>query len=328
MKEKHAILMIFDYQRTTSKSGTPCGLLGMRKDVERSYFIASSQCGVPDKNITVITDVVSRSRPFSWEEKESGLKVIEMDFPSIDCIVETIAKTMISIHNNDNDNEVEMFIYYSGHGMEFVNPDKNYRNERIASFILVDRTGRERRYLTRRSLAGLLYGRYPSDEMGLIQIPVISRTKNQSMSRTKYSYNDETILVAIGNELYEPKKEIKSLFLIDACHSGSLSGLKYRYVPKEDDFDEFHYDEMSVPPSVGVSATNEKQEAPSCGSGSPFTSQVCNLLNNREEDEEALLINSLSKRIRETMHPLLRKRCTPTISSSKPVSDLVIPTIL
>lgn len=326
MSNKFAILMTFDYQRTLSKSGTPCGLLGMKRDLERSYKIATTLCKVPQNNVTIITDISEKYSKFSWSEIENPPNHIELLYPSINAISETLIKVMIYINSLKID-KIELFVYYSGHGMIFTNPNTEYRDEKIPSLILVDNTGKERRYLSRRELVNIFYSNYKKDELGIVKISTISRKKINTIALTNYTYSEEHILVDTENN--EPVKNVNNInvfFIYDACHAGALSGLKYRYV-EGDDFVEVHKDNVKMQFSAGVGATNDKQEAPSCSAGSPFTTQMYNIIEKRDVSKSTFHTKNLGKQIKRTLHPLLRKRCTPTISLSHPNEKKELPLI-
>jgi hypothetical protein len=325
MSGRYALISVFDYQGTLSKSGTPKGLLGMSKDIERAFYIANVLCNVPRKNITILTDVISdKDAPLNpWEIKdaeEGDPIVIKMPYPSINIVVESMMKFInkIAFLEHGKKRRIELFSYFSGHGVTFTDPRKEAYGKRTSCIILIDNLGKERRYLSKKELLDIFHSRIKTDELGVAIIPIIQRKLIPRSSSSEYIYSPSSIMVNPGiNDVPEGEINIEIFFLYDACQSGSLSGLKYKYIPKnlfKIDYEE----EIDIPLSMGVSAANDIQDVPSCADGSPFTLQMREIIRKSTVKRDCLTVKKLNKYIYSTLHPLLTKRCSPTISISVP----------
>ncbi len=326
MTSRYSLLLVFNYANTASKSTTPSPLLGMENDILRAYHLSNRCYGISRSNITIITDIQSKSTPYPWEKHKEGPVIIKLQYPSINLIVETIIKTMNKIRKleAEKNTQAEIFIYYSGHGMLHSSPIKNYTNSSIPSLILVDSLGKERRYLTSRELTNLFYGLYQSDELGIVEVPVLIRKMTNSFNTNLITYEKTSILVDTQNEGIIRNKDINFLFIYDACHSAGLSGLKFRY-QKNNSFEENFVDILNVPLSAGISATNDRQEAPSCIEGSPFTSQIYDMFEKNVWNNQIIKVTNLYDKIYQYLHPILRKKCYPTVDISEPNLDIQIP---
>jgi len=325
---RYGILLVFSYHGTLSKSGTPAPLLGMENDIIKSYHMSTKSYGIPRNNITIITDIRSKNSSFPWEKYKEGPKVIKLPYPSINSITEAIIQTMNNIQKEEvkNNSKAELFVYYSGHGMLHPLPIKNYTNDNISSLILVDSTGKERRYLTRRELTNLFYSLYQPDQLGMLAIPVLERKSLPGLNITNLIYELTYIMVDTRSEGIIKNKNINVFFMYDACHSASLSGLRFRYM-NNNSFEEIHDENIELPLSVGISATNDKQEAPSCTDGSPFTSQIYDMFEKRIWNDDNINVINLHTKIHQYLHPILRKKCYPTVNISMPDLKVKAPII-
>jgi hypothetical protein len=331
--------MVFDYQGVLSKSATPKGLLGMVKDIERAYYIAANLCGISRRNITIITDVaaVRNGEDYPWEAKKSKDKdkdsdnpnIIRLLYPSINVVVESMLKFINKIHylERGKDRKVELFSYFSGHGVTFIDPRKEARGRNTNCIVLIDHGGRERRYLSNRELLAIFHNKIESDDMNMVTVPIIYRKMRPSTSITEYSYHMSSIIVNSGaGDIPNDETNIEIFFLYDACHSGALSGLKYRYIT-DNIFEMTFEEEMEIPLSMGIGATNDSQEAPSCAEGSPFTAQVCDVIKHGRKTKDYFNVRSLHYDIHRSLHPVLLKHCYPTVSISIPSLTINAPVI-
>ena len=319
---KYCLIMVFDYQGTLSKSGTPRGLLGMSKDIKNAFNAAHVLCGIPKKNITIITDVAPSGpkSPCPWEVESSDEdipNVIRLIYPSISVVLESMMKFINKIWmiENGRKRKIELFSYFSGHGVTLNDP-VNPKGKKTSCIILINSSGKERRYLTKKELINIYHNKIEPDNLGMVTIPIIKRKLLPKTSNTEYVYTSSTVLVDSGaTDIPNDSVNIEIFFLYDACQAGSLSGLKYKYI--SDNVFETTYDvDSKIPLSMAISVTNDFQEAPSCSDGSPFTAQICELIRKSKEEKEVLTVKRLQKNIRENLHPLLVRRCTPTISIS------------
>lgn len=317
---KYCLIMVFDYQGTLSKTGTPRGLLGMAKDIKNAFNAAHVLCGIPKKNITIITDVnpSSPKSPCPWEVEspdKDNPNVIRLMYPSISVVLESMLKFINKIWmiEHDKKRKVELFSYFSGHGVTLNDPS-NPRGKKTSCIILINSSGKERRYLTKKELINIYHNRIEPDNLGMVTIPIIKRKLLPKTNNNEYIYTSSTVNVDSG-ATGVPRVDIEMFFLYDACQAGSLSGLRYKYI--SDNVFESTYDEdIKIPMSMAISVTNDTQEAPSCTDGSPFTAQMCELIRKTKEEKDVLTVKRLQNNIRQNLHPLLVKRCTPTISMS------------
>lgn len=319
---KYCLIMVFDYQGTLSRSGTPRGLLGMSKDIRNAFNAAHLLCGIPKKNITIITDVAPSGpkSPCPWEVDSSDKdnpNVIRLIYPSISVVLESMMKFINKIWmlENGKKRKVELFSYFSGHGVTLVDP-YNSKGKKTSCIILINSSGKERRYLSKKELIKIYHNKIEPDNLGMVTIPIIKRKLLPKTSNTEYIYTPSTVTVDSGATDI-PNVDIEIFFLYDACQAGSLSGLKYKYVV-DNVFESTHEDDMKIPLSMAISVTNDIQEAPSCSDGSPFTAQIYELIRKAKEEKEVLTVKRLQKNIKENLHPLLMRRCTPTITISVP----------
>lgn len=330
MAHKYCLITVFDYAGTLSKIGTPRSLLGMIKDVERACYVAHVLCNIPRRNITIITDIVNvRSIGFLSDEPSDGdfPTIIRLIYPSINIVVESMLKFVnkISYLERGKNRKAELFCYFSGHGVTFNDPREEAKGKKTSCIILIDNTGRERRYLAKGELLDIFHNRFKPDDLGMVTIPIIQRKLLPRTYSTEYIYSASNITVNSGNT-DAPNVGTDILFLYDACQSGALPGLKYRYM-QGNMFELVFEEEMDIPLSVGISATNDMQEAPSCMDGSPFTSQICSFIERAKEDKEKLNVRKIHSDIYKNLHPLLVKRCSPTVSISIPSLSVEAPII-
>jgi hypothetical protein len=335
---KYALLMVFDYRGSLAKSSTPRELLGMVKDIERSFYTANNLCGIPRKNITIITDVASirANTDFPWEagkgdgeDETDNPTIVRLMFPSINIVSESMLKFINKIHflERGKNRKVELFSYFSGHGVTFTDPTPGANGKKTSCIILIDSQGTERRYLTKKELVNIFHAKLRPDEMGMVKVPIIQRKQIPKVNSTEYHYYNSDILVNSGaSDIPEGEIKLETFFLYDSCQSGSLSGLKYKYLG-DNIFEQVFEEEMDIPLSMAVSATNDFQDAPSCSDGSPFTSQMCGLIKQNRLDKEPLTVRKLQRDIQKNLHPLLVRRCTPTISVSVASLSITAPAI-
>lgn len=335
MTTRYAILSVFDYRGVLSKTDAPKCLLGMAKDVERSFYIATELLKIPGRNVTILTDAEpSRERGgYSWEQKkekdpENMPTLIKVAYPSDKVVIETIAQFVnrIARLESKSSTPVEIFSYFSGHGVIIPDP-RDEQTSRSNCIVLMDATGKERRYLSRRELINLFHNRYLADSLGLITIPVLQRRLKPTAYVTEYVYSLTCVSIDTGTgETGQKHVDTNILFLYDSCHAGTLPGLKYRYL-KNNVFELTFNDEASMPLSVGIGATNDLQEAPSCVEGSPFTTQMCNVIKATRSRDKPLNIKRLHAEIHASLHPLLVKSCYPTLSISEATLSVGVPVL-
>ena len=337
-RSRHCLIMVFEYAHCLSKSSTPRELLGMGKDIERAFYTANTICGIPRKNITIITDVstIRAGTDFPWEagkgdaENESdNPTIVRLIFPSINIVAEAMMKFINKIHflEQGKDRKVELFSYFSGHGVTFTDPTPGANGKKTSCIILIDSQGKERRYLAKKELVNIFHNKFKPNQMGVVTIPIVQRKLIPRIGITEYVYYTSEILVNSGaSDVPEGAVRLETFFIYDACQSGSLSGLKYKYVT-DNIFEQAFEEEMDIPLSMAVSATNDLQDAPSCSDGSPFTSQMCGLIKQNRTDREPLTVRNLSRNIQRNLHPLLVRRCTPTISVSVASLTVTAPAI-
>lgn len=339
MASRYAILSVFDYRGVFSKADAPKCLLGMGKDIERSFYIATELLKIPRRNITIITDVESmRESNVSgannpWEKKKGDTSdnhphIIRLMFPADRIVIEAIAQFInrIALIERKLDNHVEIFSYFSGHGVILPDP-RDEKGQRSNCIVLMDVTGKERRYLSRRELINLFHNRYKADEMGMITIPVLQRKLKPSAHTTEYIYTANSVMINLNiGDAFQAHVDTNILFLYDSCHAGTLPGLKYRYL-KSNIFELTFKDESSIPLSVGIGATNDIQEAPSCNEGSPFTAQMCGVIKAHKAKGKVVNIRRLHGEIHASLHPLLVKSCYPTVSISEASLSVGVPVL-
>lgn len=334
MTSRYAILSVFDYRGVLSKADAPKCLLGMAKDIERSFYMATELLKISRRNITIITDVetMRESNPNNpWDKKKGDTSdnhpnIVRLTYPSDKIVIEAIAQFInkIALIERKMDNKVEIFSYFSGHGVILPDP-RDEKGQRSNCIVLMDATGRERRYLSRRELINLFHNRYKADDMGLITIPILQRKLKPSAHTTEYIYTANSIMINLGiGDTLQAHVNTNILFLYDSCHAGTLPGLKYRYL-KDNIFELTFKDESTMPLSVGIGATNDIQEAPSCNEGSPFTSQMCSVIKSHKDKGKVVNIRRLHGEIHSSLHPLLVKSCYPTVSISEASLSVSVP---
>lgn len=315
MIAKYAILMILEYQ--IKKWNTPPKLLGMVKDLEKSYYLAINVFNIPKNNIYIITDIELKR----FEHISPLLdKVFVIDFPCINTIIKTNVKIVKEINCTKSDSiQPEIFVYYSGHGSSVT-----YSDMKIPSLMLVSNTGKERQYLPNKELINIFYNKYIPVN-GIITVPIISRKIVQTILRTSFVYVKKDLFINLNDTTTEFKYEpsnCKILFIYDACHSGNLSGLKFKYTNSEFNIIN-NTEDIKIPLSVSINSTNDTQDSISSNHGSLFTNQICQIL----EKKYDLITNltTLYNIIYKNLNPILITKCLPTICMSENNNDIKLP---
>lgn len=295
---KYAILILLEYNRVNWN--TPAKLPGMVRDLERSYHLATNIFNIPKENVYIVTDIDITN---ITHLEIMADKLTDIKFPCATLLINSVIDTVKTI-NTDCTNP-EIFVYYSGHGTCVP-----HLNQQIPCMILINNSGRERRYLPNKELINIFYNRYKPVN-GIITVPVITRTTTQTMFRTSYSYITENIRIRYNGE--QKKSNASILFIYDACRSGNLSGLKYEYIDSKS-LKSTHSEDIVLIGSVSISSTNNVEDSLSSSDGSPFTNQICiifekfsNIISN---------INILHTLLYENLNPLL-KFSRPTICISE-----------
>lgn len=313
---RHAIFIVFEYVTNSFTPGSITPLLGMENDIHKAFELSTEMFSIPKENITILTDI-----PAAKLLLPEGVNIHHYDYPNVIQLVIDLVKIMSTISSQALVELPELFVYYSGHAICL--PDSGTESTFL---ILKDFSGQERNYLSHRELLKLFNSEYRSDEFGLVTLPITRRVTKVGKYTTLHSYVTDQTLIDVGETPVEMPRQCSIFFLYDACHSGSLSGLKYQFNGK--DFIMLHNNHSDeLPFSVGVGATNDSQEAPSCRKGSPFTNHIHSVIKNVDRLEESLNLINFTTKVNHGLHKILRRNCSPTVTASHAEAERSLPIV-
>lgn len=348
---RYALLLVFEYKRVHNNIDAPKELYSMITDLKLAYDLCINKFNIPNKNITIITDIKSKDYPWlprKCDNCNPNVKII--DHPDISFITKNIAQFVentirgIDETNKGEDNNNEVFIYISGHGYQILNYEYN---KCINTLQLTNEKGNKSYFLKNNEIFELLFGRVEIDNDGSMLIPYMHRdikiNKEGKMYYHYYndtikinitplskerSHHDDDIVTGCSPKLYNNLRglpgDTQMLMIIDTCHSGKMANFHYVYDPKENIMEVTHTLPNSIatfPLCICLSATEEHDTTLSTTKGSPFTRYIYNIFQNIVKP---ITIPELYKIIYEKM-PDYIKFSKPSITSTSSHVDKYIP---
>lgn len=339
---RHALILVFEYERTSNAVDVPNPLLSMETDLKLAYELSRNRFGILPQNITVVTDLKPKKGVLSaWDPLSSdplkNPRIVRLLHPDITRICREIAQFIENTVRGIREITVtkgeecihEIFIYLSGHGAQIPNPIEEDERDNALIFTTVD--GMNRRYLRDEDIFRIFFGHIDIDDSGYMTIPVYTRDvcRSPKDGSLYYNFTDDTISFQVTpSEGKSERKDrglpsrAKLLVMIDSCHSGTMTDFQYMY--KNGTMIEtsrLPSPRRTYPMCICLSAANDDQEAPSTSAGSPFTRHMYNIFNSLRG---TVSIHEIYNLMYRSLPGLLRK-CGPTITATTSSASTLLP---
>lgn len=353
---KYALIIAFSYPKAPYSNYELTKLTCTADDIRMIHSL-SKKVGIPDNNITIITDLLK----LPSEVYNSNIKNNPFPDDIFVCrelsqfIENTIRGIEEEVYKSD-DSPPEILLYISGHGGEI---NINGKNEQ--SIILTSDGGYSLKYLLSKDLFNIIFGNLPIDESGKIDIPIYSKverirrvdTQTQKMSVIEYfgelSYitvnlpapinspqNSPSIIVKPYRSSYLANRGIpfysKLLAIIDTCYSAHMTQFPYKYDTRSQIMIQspaFNIDvNVDLPYCVAISSCESNKTSKFKSSGSALTTVLYLNLSKYKgrlniSQLHYLIYNNTSNNI---INNLLRTQSTsPIITSTSTSTEQDIP---
>ncbi len=287
---KYALILCFQYIRPTSLTipviqQLPGSLFDLNITLE-----LCKKLEISEDNITILTDIqlILTNRYRAYNNKY-------FTYPDINLVcrelVQFLENTVRGIHGNPGnyDEDIEIFLYISSHGCNFVMDKKE--NQGI---ILTRNDGTSRACLLGTDFFNIIFGNLPVDKNGNMKIPIwkFDDTIEKDSISIKLSPIMSSPTLSSPREIRSPKKyrkpyrnsylanrgipsSSKMLIVIDACHSENLCNFCYHYDPVKRMMNGVYTDIYEdLPHCIAISACGKEERTKSTFTGSTFTKHI------------------------------------------------------
>lgn len=296
---KYALIIAFSYPKAPYSNYELTKLTCTADDIRMMHSL-SKKIGIPDNNITIITDLAHLpSEVYSSNIKSNPFPDDTFVCRELSQFIENTIRGIEEEVYKSNESPPEILLYVSGHGGE-INIDGKHEQ----SIILTSDNGYSLKYLLSKDLFNIIFGNLHIDETGKIDIPIYSKverhrridTATQKMSIIEHvgelshisvhlpapinsPQNSPGIIVKPYRSSYSANRGIpfyaKLLAIIDTCYSAHMTQFPYIYDARHQIMIEspaFNIDvNVDLPYCVSISSCESNKTSKFKSSGSALT---------------------------------------------------------